>query len=771
MPGLSSNMVNEFKLLIAETLDMDTNDRAQDTGDLLRVTSDFADKYAHPYQDQTSGYLSIDTSGNDDYVGYAISGNEFAPFKDYTVESKKFGILTTEYQKFYVAGKSYYKDAENDVLFKGKEAVYQIYFGPDEKGLPLCPGDTSKNVSSCGGSEGVGAARYVINFLGEPWVISDLKISSSGSISGTPTKEDQVGVPSSDDFTLYLAKEAQYGILNIGDCLTSDEVKVCLGDIARETGENNEHPAIINVYIGNSTEPTIKDQVNPGTTKNIYVNGKEYKVHVYQTAPGYTLGEKWAEMAIYKDEIELHNGKRFLKYEDKDSDWKVYMGLIDKDASTTNQFDIVGKATHLKEIIFQTYRDDAFGKNGYIRPGEAMKVLDVGGYQAYELYNNGLEDVDMDTLSISTTTNDEWSEEIYDTGTGNALYNYTIPSSDSYYITITSEDDRAFEFNGRMGSELVITYHNDSNDNETVFLHGKDDKWYYLGPTSGSVKIRYRDAGTTDGFINITDVDTSGGEGDFGIDIVEEIGPVNNTDSVGYISIDAKYHSGDPKLLGRNSADEDKIGYEPPSGIDSGYGYGANDYEDGFITPRGSIFEDTTGTSKEISIAKKIRHLDMLFKPTQEAADKVNTQTCGPLREGESCKVGDVTVTVKSIDVSTSVAAGSGAAGTCDMSGVSAVIKADGQPVGDNAKLLVPYEVQGNMVVLDSEVSSTDSGTLITVGGPAVNSVTAEALPDGITADEPVVVKQVGNKIVVAGYTASDTLQAAQQFIQSLTTQ
>jgi hypothetical protein len=59
------------------------------------------------------------------------------------------------------------------------------------------------------------------------------------------------------------------------------------------------------------------------------------------------------------------------------------------------------------------------------------------------------------------------------------------------------------------------------------------------------------------------------------------------------------------------------------------------------------------------------------------------------------------------------------------------------------------------------------NGVAITIGGPLVNTVTAEALKDaGINFDvDNVVVREVGNKIVVAGKTAADTMAAAAQFI------
>ena len=132
---------------------------------------------------------------------------------------------------------------------------------------------------------------------------------------------------------------------------------------------------------------------------------------------------------------------------------------------------------------------------------------------------------------------------------------------------------------------------------------------------------------------------------------------------------------------------------------------------------------------------------------------------------GESKVFGGVTVLVKAIDATAGSCnvLGSGGAPACsvDSTGVTGVISPN-----NAASVMVsePYKLTSSMVLLDSEAVS---GVAITVGGPLVNTVTAEALKDAnVNFDvDNVVVKEVGNKIVVAGKTASDTMAAADQFI------
>ena len=98
---------------------------------------------------------------------------------------------------------------------------------------------------------------------------------------------------------------------------------------------------------------------------------------------------------------------------------------------------------------------------------------------------------------------------------------------------------------------------------------------------------------------------------------------------------------------------------------------------------------------------------------------------------------------------------------TVDSTGVAAVISPANAA---SVQVSQPYKLTSSMVLLDSEAMS---GVAITVGGPAVNTVTAEALKDSnVNFDvDNVVVKEIGNKIVVAGKTARDTMAAADQFI------
>jgi hypothetical protein len=170
-------------------------------------------------------------------------------------------------------------------------------------------------------------------------------------------------------------------------------------------------------------------------------------------------------------------------------------------------------------------------------------------------------------------------------------------------------------------------------------------------------------------------------------------------------------------------------------------------------------------------VPNKVREVLLRFQPTATAGTNPDTFTCDKIPEGGTCKVGDVSILVKSIDEVVSPCSVSGA-GACAVESVNAqIVDENNQAMGAEVTASVPYTLTSNLVYLDSEATGLDTGVVITVGGQAVNKVTASALEEaGITIDPTnnVVVKEVGNKIIVAGYTAEDTLRAVDQFLSGV---
>jgi hypothetical protein len=185
-------------------------------------------------------------------------------------------------------------------------------------------------------------------------------------------------------------------------------------------------------------------------------------------------------------------------------------------------------------------------------------------------------------------------------------------------------------------------------------------------------------------------------------------------------------------------------------------------YEPTLVTERGSKVLSVGTSDASIKVAKRIGMptFQFAYADTATASASADEYVMGV---GESKVFGGVTVKVKAIsaDCGSCSVLGPGGVPACTVDAVSAVISPDNVA---SVAVSMPYKVASGMVLLDSEAMS---GVAITVGGPAVNTVTAEALKDS-NVDfnvDSVVVKEIGNKIVVAGMTAQDTMAAADQFI------
>jgi len=130
--------------------------------------------------------------------------------------------------------------------------------------------------------------RVPVKFLGTDWIVSGL--------------DPAAGI-------VKLAVEASYGIISVSDKLDAGDVQIQLADISVAIGPDNIHPAILNIL--DSTGLVLaQQQVNPGDTFTYHTSsGKDIKVHVYQTSPGFTADSKWAEMSVYSTELDLINGQ------------------------------------------------------------------------------------------------------------------------------------------------------------------------------------------------------------------------------------------------------------------------------------------------------------------------------------------------------------------------------------------------------------------------------------------------------------------------------
>ncbi|MGC9005160.1 MAG: hypothetical protein ACP5JC_00850 [Candidatus Micrarchaeia archaeon] len=770
VPGLGTG-VHDFGLLIADYMDKEVKNRWE-PGDEWDEYDDLLDTDANVYANQNGTYL-LEPVSDLDYF-YKISGDNFVPFSRVTVRA---GAGRTsnwdEYQFAWVHGNTPRNDDKVDVNIHG--GGYSVVFGPDEYGLPLCPGEedqTYDHVSKpCKDtSDSIEAYRMQIKFLGDTWVISEVSIPSNSDVIAPSDDQTVYEIPTSK---VKLAKEATYGIIDVGHCLTWEEkgVKVCLDDISTQVGAENEHPAIVsftdlkgNIITSADGNP-IKDQISPGETEKIYVPGYgEIKVHVYQTAPGYGLLAKWAEMAIYADEITLEDGKKFKGVGGKESDyWRVAIGFTVKSGGKKEQ------ANHLKELML--YDDNGLDED--LTEGESYPIIDLAEYNAYELVYRELEKtgITFDTLQYQTTINKQLSN-VYPSGGGSPIpltFNGT---------EVKTGINNGFKLSSYKGDRFYVIM--DSNESASgydigdIIIKDNDGNWYWVDNTGGVIAVEYAQAGNN-GYILAYN--------DGNIMLVEDAGKYQNGDIVDGMDVYMDYDGSNLYLYSVGGEDDEITFYtgeeseandllsNPNINFNQlGYANGS-DYETGkFISLRGTTVKDGK-TKRQFKVPNKVRQVLLRFQPTAQAGVNPDTFTCERIPEGGTCNVGQVSILVKSIDEVVAPCSVAGA-DACTVASVNAqIVDENNQAMGETVTASVPYTLTSDLMYLDTEATGLNTGVVITVGGQAVNTVTAAALEEaGMTIDSTnnVVVKEVGNKIIVAGYTAEDTLTAVDQFLSGV---
>jgi hypothetical protein len=761
IPGLGTG-VHNFGLLIADYMDKEVKNRWE-PDDEWDELDDLLDPDANVYANQNGTYL-LEPVSDVDYF-YKISGDNFVPFSRVSVQAGAGRTSSwDEYQYAWTHGNTPRDDNKVNVNIHG--GGYSVVFGPDEYGLPLCPGEEDQTYKKCEGtSDSIEAYRMQIKFLGANWIISAVDIPQNSDVIANEDDQTVYEIPGSK---VTLAKEARYGIIDVGKCLTWETkgVQVCLDDISTQVEAANQHPAIVSFTdlqgkpITDYNGTPVKDQVFPRNTKKIYVPGYgDIKVHVYQTAPGYGLLAKWAEMAIYADEIILEDGKKFKGSDGKESDyWKVAIGFTVKDGGRKDE------ANHLKEIML--YDDN--GLDNDLTEGEAYQIIDLPGYNVYQLLYRELEKtgVNFDTITFKTT------------GSTEKQLNHVKPADIPLSFNGTEVKtgiDKGFKYSPYKGDRFYVIM--DSNetgyDTGDIIFQDDDGNWYYVD-NPGVLAVEYAQAGNNGYVLAYTSGD---------IMLVEDVGKYKNEDIVDGMDVYMAYNGANLYLYDPIDNKDDEVAFytgeeseakdllSNPNIAFSQLGYvNGTGYEVGkFISLRGTtVTKDKS--ERQFKVPNKVREVLLRFQPTATAGTNPDTFTCTK-PEGEKCNFGNVSILVKSIDEVVSPCSVSGA-GACAVGSVNAqIVDENNQAMGAEVTASVPYTLTSNLVYLDSEATGLDTGVVITVGGQAVNKVTASALEEaGITIDPTnnVVVKEVGNKIIVAGYTAEDTLRAVDQFLSGV---
>ncbi|MCX8197603.1 MAG: S-layer protein [Candidatus Micrarchaeota archaeon] len=801
VPGVVAG-AHTFKTLITDTIDRALANR---------ISTKEEDKYNSTLSSPDTSSVTTPLRGvaNDPISTnlYRIGASQFTGFADTQVKDYQAtgsGSTYTVQQSFWVGSSNdavkYDSDSSiRDVAVNTYTAMaYSVKFAGNDFGVPVCTGDLNSSISddwtSCGTESNARTEKHRVEipFMGSKWIISELK---DPNIDPHP---DETSVKKGGQ--IKLAKEAKYGIINVGQTLDAGDFKIKLSDISVAVGQENKHPAIIDVLDANDAVVG-QIQVDPGTTYTFTQSGtgKSVKIHVYKTAPGFTLNAKWAEMAIYSDEITLKDGSRYnlVPSNDVDKNFKVSLLWKNRDRASGSS----NKSDSLREIV--VYDIDTFSGNKY-KAGDTYSFLK--SKPTFKLTYDGLDltDDDYEVLTLNAV-----SQSTYRVATAEGDNAVCQPNSadDLSYIAklirIKTPGGNYLGGTGLLGSNMVdtvlfdpvgvagpansspngtqnLSHYNTPNAKPKVFfqLPGKDCwNWKNLtlesAPASGisslANAVKFEKAGENSaayGAIFFTNNTANMGFGNGAVVLQEDAGKNDtnsNTKVLTAFPFNTTSSGTDPFKFKSSDSATSKVAY---LGVrDSAFA----EKELKFVTERGSQVTNVGSTDASMKVAKRVGMASFTFA-TADTASNPSGAVDYTLGVGESKVFGGVTVLVKAIDAtagSCSVLGPGGApACTVDAASLKPVISPD-----NTASVVVsqPYALTSKLVYTDAEAKG--AGAAILVGGPMVNTLTADALKGSeidLKKDGPVVKEISTGKIVVAGYTAEETLAAADQFIAGI---
>ncbi len=189
----------------------------------------------------------------------------------------------------------------------------------------------------------------------------------------------------------------------------------------------------------------------------------------------------------------------------------------------------------------------------------------------------------------------------------------------------------------------------------------------------------------------------------------------------------------------------------------------------GFRTERGSTVASITPTTDTFDLAKTVDTLQFVVGPVTSSNTALSTTTnYGPYTVGQTTNIANVTIAQVNA--------------SCTFSSTTCTV------VGTNALVATPSVTQAvvsshlntvNTPIAVLDTNANNASSLVVVGSAYVNSVAGQifaANPQfassfdngGASGPNAVTVQAFGNKILVAGYTANQTVTAGNQFITQL---
>ena len=891
LPGQVSGAV-EFRTLINDWVDRKLENRNQSTAD---------DQY-----NQQNDYSPLDDISSAGYVEAVkkFTASDFPALQTGSVTDTYANVGYTEEQTLWARALAEYDKSSQKVIGYEPDLAYQIKFTQDQYGIPVAvcnpddgaifpdfgaPRQTGETNRTCADTDRTDRHRVRIKFLGDDYIISDMHppevmVTDSSDVDGVGTQEGG---------SIRLAKESAYGIVHVGENLTSGSYYVKLADITTPTTTAFQTFASIEIYDSNNNLLKEDKVLEGGTYTWTAPDGSKIRIRDYKNNPGYYAYAKWAELAIYSKEFELRDGEKIA---DDCQDWKVSLTWKNKDPSKDSKY-----VDSLRKIIL---RDAGHNDGVIMQAGDTQNI--ICSPVVWQLQYNGLtcaDPGDYDSLGLTITTKQFGNlNRVTGSGVATDCVNKT-KLTDANVLRVTSGLSQPFTLTGsltgqvstfyvNLGSNLLNATYGDAVQDDIVGTStyvnltpatnwGSVTAFTIIGhnaPTDGSVVMNSNRSTTGNGsvivfaptgklFYNITAVTATGGtygtkftmtDETFGANLTNnmQIGIYNDVGEVfwtqaGETDCDfrmaptsVEYDMGDgtrqpmgfggaavvgtaPTWCAPNTPGDCQLNIDTTSGdganerafawredagnsptdydavhlyiqqrnqsgspyqyVDpiasgtmdvtpnyinyTGTGNGPQSLSDaqdiGFITERGTKFTGITTTSAQFKVAKKVCETQWFMKTSGTAPNE--PIQVGPLAEGESTVglPGGIVIKVTQIteDVGTCTAAAGGA--QCVVTGLDSL---SATPSVTSTVIPTDLDTATNKLVVTDRAADR-AATLIVVGGNTVNTIADEIIRSSNIdlRTDTVVVRAIGtNRILVAGYSAQDTVTAGDQFIQAL---
>ena len=391
------NLIGDY--LNRELLDREGNLDPTDSDQAYEMGGSDTSENANPFTDGIGGNI-----GPTEEFMYQIGANQLSTFQPQNLLDEDAGNTYVEMQSIWIKGDNHFDEDPDDVVGDLDFIAYTLKFdgpGGDEIGIPVCTDSEDNDYTYCKGPNGdiddaTETHRLELQFLGEPWIISEMNAPNND-----PTTASGDGLvtetPLVNGGSIKLAKESIGGILNQGESLEVNDLKFQLDDLEAHGGVT---AAIISVLDANDNILE-KDKIGPGNTKEMIVNGEEYRFHVYKVAPGYTFGAKWADVAIFSHEIECEDGQELNSDENDNPNYECALGWKNLDAASGAVADgNPEQADALRTIVIFSDDVEDLTTSGETELEEGDSLTIVENPAAWKLSYKGLDLTSEDRYSL-----------------------------------------------------------------------------------------------------------------------------------------------------------------------------------------------------------------------------------------------------------------------------------------------------------------------------------------------------------------------------------